>query len=159
MRKKLMAAVVFLFAVTVVLAAVHKKGQEERSGIEIIGGGRTVSLEVSALNQDSFSGELIDGKGDVTIHKYRGVQLKDLLEKNGFDISENGTVTVTSADNYSVEFQAEEVLADQKLYLATEVDGQVLKNIDDQEGGIQAIVFGDPNSKRCVRYAAQITVE
>ena len=66
---------------------------------------------------------------------------------------------MTSADQYTAEFQLQEVLENKTVYLAVEADGQQIEGIDPGTPGAQLVVFGDANSRRCVRFAAQITLE
>ena len=159
MHKKLIAAVLFLFVATASLAMVHKGTQNEREGLLISHYGQEILVDGSILAKETFVGELADGKGDVTNHEYQGILLKHLLEDCEIEVLDDNNVIITSADNYSVEFSAEEVNAENQLYLAVEADGKVLKDIDGQDGGIQVIIFGDPNSKRCVRCVAKIAVK
>ena len=37
--------------------------------------------------------------------------------------------------------------------------GKTMEGIDPGSDGVQVIVFGDPNSRRCVRFAQKITLE
>lgn len=100
----------------------------------------------------------MDGRGTVTSHSYTGVLLRDLLTSKNVDMEELTILKVTSADNYSVEFTAEEILADSIVYVAVTADGTTIEGIDPGTNGVQIIVFGDPNSRRCVRYAAILEI-
>ena len=81
------------------------------------------------------------------------------LKEKGVAVSEISSVIVTSADNYSVTFAPEEILEDSRVYAAITADGKTVEGIDAGTAGVQIIVFGDSNSKRCVRYAAVIEVD
>ena len=158
-KKWITVIAALLVAATAVVAAVHLRNQEEVECMVICQGETQISVSFADLDQGSFSGELIDGKGDVTAHEYTGVALKSLLESKGIDLATVTGITVTSADNYSVEFTAEELLADGKLYLAITDGGEKIKGIENGTDGVQAIVFGDENSRRCVRYAHKIAIQ
>ena len=158
-KKYIIAAIALLLAVTAVVAAIHLANQKPVECMVILRGEQEIFVSFEDLGQDAFSGELINGKGDVTAHTYTGILLKDLLEKKGIDLSAVTGITVTSADNYSVEFTAEEVLRSDKVYAALTADGKQIEGIDPGTDGVQVIVFGDPNSRRCVRFAQKITVE
>ena len=45
-----------------------------------------------------------------------------------------------------------------RVYIAIEIDGEAIEGISPDEAGVQLIVFGDDNSRRCVRYAKIITI-
>lgn len=160
MKKKIIIiAIALLVIVTGIVAAVHLAGQEEVACMVILQGDQETAVSFEDLDKGSFSGQLIDGKGTVTQHDYTGVLLQDLLKEKGIDLSDISKVTVTSADNYSVEFTAEEILQKDKVYAAITADGKKIEGIDKGTDGVQVIVFGDENSRRCVRFAQKITIE
>ena len=70
--------------------------------------------------------------------------MADLLKQAGI---ETGTVTVTSADEYSVRLTAEEVAAEDKAWLLFEGDA------------FRLIVFGDKDSKRNVKNVIRLQVD
>ena len=159
MSKKLIIIIAALLVVTGILAAVHLGNQEDISCMVILQDDEEISVSFEELEQGAFSGELIDGKGTVTFHEYTGILLRTLLETKGVALTGASKITVISADNFSAEFTAEEILQTDNVYLAVTADGKPIEGIDPRTEGVQAIVFGDPNSRRCVRFAQKITVE
>lgn len=158
MSKKLKIGIAILLVVTCIVAVIHINSQEEIPCIVIRNADQEVSVSYEDLRKEEFSGELVDGKGTVTAHSYTGILLKDLLSAKGIDLAKITALKVTSADNYSVEFTGDEVLADSTLYAAVVADGQLIEGIDPGTEGVQIIVFGDPNSRRCVRFAAILEI-
>ncbi len=75
-----------------------------------------------------------------------------MLEQKGFDLQDGGMVAVTSEDNYTVSLTAGEVRNAGTVHLAVVADGLPVKGIENEKSGAQLIVFGDSDSKRCVRY-------
>lgn len=159
LKKWMIVGVTLLLAVTGIIAAVHLANQDEIECMVILQGEQESSVSFKDLKQGSFSGELTDGKGDVTFHEYTGVLLGELLKRKGIDLERITEVTVTSADNYSVTLTVDEIRQTDKVYVAITADGAKLEGIDPGSDGVQLIVFGDPNSRRCVRFAQKITVE
>ncbi len=159
LKKWITAAVVLLLAVTAVVAAVHLNNQQDIACMVLLQEDQETAVTFQDLDRVPFSGELIDGKGDVTFHQYTGVLLRELLESKGVDLDKLSGVTVTSADQYSVSFAKEEILQRDCVYAAVTADGKAIEGIDPGSDGVQIIVFGDPNSRRCVRYAQKITIE
>ncbi len=159
MSKKLITGMLVLIAVTAIVAAVHIRNQDAVACMVIVQGDQQIDLSFEDLDKGTFSGELTDGKGDVTHHQYTGILLRELLEQKGIDLARISCITVTSADHYSVEFTAEEVLQADKVYVAITADGEKIEGIDPGTDGVQLIVFGDANSRRCVRFAQKITIE
>lgn len=121
-------------------------------------GDQEISVSFEDLRKEEFAGELVDGKGTVTAHSYTGILLKDLLSAKGINPAEITVLKVTSADNYSVEFTGDEIRTDGTVYAAVVADGQPIEGIDPGTEGVQIIVFGDPNSRRCVRFATILEI-
>lgn len=159
MLKKWIVGIAVLLVATGIVAAMHLSNQEVIACMVIQQGEREITVSFEDLDQGAFSGELIDGKGDVTFHEYTGILLRELLEEKGVDLAQGSKVTVTSADNYSVSFTEEEILQTDNVYAAITADGKKIEGIDPGSDGVQIIVFADPNSRRCVRFAQRITVE
>lgn len=158
LKKSIVAGIVLLLVVTGIVAAIHLRNQDVIACMVILQEDQQIPVSFEKLDRGSFSGELINGKGDVTFHEYTGVLLRDLLEAEGIDLSRISGVTVISADNYRVEFTGEEILQQGKVYVAITADGTKIEGIDPGTDGVQVIVFGDPNSRRCVRFAQKITI-
>ena len=158
-RALLVKIVVVLLIATCVVAVLHLRNQEEIACMVIEHEAFRIDVTFEDLDKGAFSGELTDGKGDTTAHQYTGILLRELLQDKGIDLTQLSGVTVTSADNYSVRFTAEEILEADRVYIAITADGNAIEGIDPGTEGVQVIVFGDENSKRCVRFAQKITLE
>lgn len=74
------------------------------------------------------------------------------------DVQGDTKITVTSEDNYSAELTGEELLEAGKVYVALTDGEEMIEGIEGGQGA-QLIVFGDPNSKRAVRYMKTVTAE
>lgn len=159
MKKKIIVLFVLLLAATVLLAVGHRMTHEVPAGLVLTAHGESLQIPLTQLDRGVFSGELVDGKGTVTAHSYRGILLAELLREANVSTEGIRRVLVTSADQYTAEFQLQEVLENDTVYLAVAVDGQPIEGIDPGTPGAQLVVFGDANSRRCVRFAAQITLE
>lgn len=159
MKKAWIIGIALLLAATCIVAAVHLGKQEDIPCMVILQGDRQIAVSFEDLNKSAFSGALTDGKGDVTQHSYTGILLRELLAQKGIDLARISGISVTSADNYRVEFTKEELLQEGRVYAAITADGAKIAGIDRGSDGVQIIVFADPNSRRCVRFAQKITVE
>lgn len=159
MKKKLFIPIALLLVMTAVVALLHRAEQEEIEGMVIRWDDTEIAVTIDELNAEEFSGELINGKGTVTFHTYRGIELSRLLDPQLLSPGGATMISVTSADNYTAEFTVDEVLQRGKIYLAVEADGDAISNIDGNGPGVQVVVFGDPDSRRCVRFATIITAK
>ncbi len=159
MQKKLIAAIIaILVVVAAVLVFVNRKGDKNVSGLVLAGGGKEVTVAWEDVGGQTFEGDLVNGKGEVTHHEYTGAELQALLTANGIEVSESSVITATSEDNYSAELTGAELLEAGKVYVALTDGGKQLEGIDGGQGA-QLIVFGDQNSKRAVRYLKTISVK
>lgn len=159
MQKKLIAAIIaILVVVTAVLVFVNRKGDKNVSGLILSGGGKEITLAWEDVAGQSFEGDLVNGKGEVTHHEYTGSELQSLLAANGIEVTESSVITAASEDNYSAELTGAELLEAGKVYVALTDGGKQIEGIDGGQGA-QLIVFGDQNSKRAVRYLKTISVQ
>ena len=159
MQKKLIAGIVaILVVVTAVLVFVNRKGDKNVSGLILSGGGKEITVAWEDVGGQSFEGDLVNGKGEVTHHEYTGSELQALLAASGIEVTESSVITAASQDNYSAELTGAELLEAGKVYVALTDGGKQIEGIDGGQGA-QLIVFGDQNSKRAVRYLKTISVK
>lgn len=159
MNKKAIAIIVAVLIVAVaVLAIVNRNNSEDRPGMIISAGGSETAVAWEDINAQAFEGDTVNGKGEKFHNTYEGAELSAILEENGIDLAEDAVVTVTSEDNYSAELTGAEILERGKVYVALTQDGEMIENIEGGQGA-QLIVFGDPNSKRAVRYMKTVSID
>ena len=159
MQKKLIAAIIaILVVVAAVLVFVNRKGDKKVSGLILSGSGKEITVAWEDVGGQSFEGDLVNGKGEVTHHEYTGSELQALLAANGIEVTESSVITAASEDNYSAELTGAELLEAGKVYVALTDGGKQIEGIDGGQGA-QLIVFGDQNSKRAVRYLKTISVQ
>ena len=159
MQKKLIAGIVaILVVVTAVLVFVNRKGDKNVSGLILSGGGKEITVAWEDIGGQSFEGDLVNGKGEVSHHEYTGSELQALLTANGIEVTESSVITAASEDNYSAELTGAELLEAGKVYVALTDGGKQIEGIDGGQGA-QLVVFGDQNSKRAVRYLKTISVQ
>lgn len=159
MQKKSIAAIIaILVVVAAVLVFVNRKGDKNVSGLILSGSGKEITVAWEDVGGQSFEGDLVNGKGEVTHHEYTGSELQALLAANGIEVTESSVITAASEDNYSAELTGAELLEAGKVYVALTDGGKQLEGIDGGQGA-QLIVFGDQNSKRAVRYLKTISVK
>ena len=159
MQKKLIAAIIaILVVVAAVLVFVNRKGDKNVSGLILSGSGKEITVAWEDVGGQSFEGDLVNGKGEVTHHEYTGSELQALLAASGIEVTESSVITAASEDNYSAELTGAELLEAGKVYVALTDGGKQIEGIDGGQGA-QLIVFGDQNSKRAVRYLKTISVQ
>lgn len=159
MQKKMITGIIaILVVITAVLVFVNRKGDKNVSGLMLSGGGKEITVAWEDVGIQSFEGDLVNGKGEVTHHEYTGSELQALLAASGIEVTESSVITAASEDNYSAELTGAELLEAGKVYVALTDGGKQIEGIDGGQGA-QLIVFGDQNSKRAVRYLKTISVK
>ena len=81
MKKKwIISIVVLLAAVAAVLGFMNRQNSPKDEGLLLQSGGSTAAVSFEKLDQITFEGDLVNGKGEVSHHEYKGVELNALLE-------------------------------------------------------------------------------
>ncbi len=159
-RRQRRIGIVLVLALFLMTAVAACGNREEAASLMTIKAGDTeVSVTMEDLDKTEFTGEQVNGKGEVTEHTWKGVLLKDLLADKEVAVTEDSTVTITAADNFGAEYTGREVLDDGTVYLAVQEDGEAVPGIEEGTEGVNVVVFGDKDSKRCVRMAVTIEVK
>lgn len=114
--------------------------------LRIEDGGQVMELPLERLKFISVRGTVVNGKGEERTIDAQGVLLSEVLREAG--ISEFAEVTATADDAYNAVVTAEEIAEPDRVYL-----------IQQDEGGLRLIVFGDSNSKRSVSDVASLSVQ
>lgn len=108
--------------------------------------GKAAELSLEELELVSVQGSVVNGRGEERAINAQGILLSDVLREAG--AAEYSMVTVTADDEYSAQVAAEEIAASGTVYL-----------IQQEEGGMQLIVFGDENRKRNVSNVVRLSVQ
>ena len=114
--------------------------------LRIENGSQVMELPLERLEFIPVQGTVVNGKGEERTIDAQGVLLSEVLREAG--ISEFTEVTVTADDAYNAVVTAEEIAEPDRVYL-----------IQQDEGGLRLIVFGDSNSKRSVSDVASLSVK
>ena len=152
------AAAAVLIIIAVILALRVRGSSPDQSGLIIQNGTQTVTISWEDLKKTEFSGEIVNGKGEISNHEYQGAELYELLSGKGIGIREDTKITAVSDDNYTAELTGAEIMTAGRVYAAVICDGEMIEGIDGGQGA-QLVVYGDANAKRQVRYLKTITVE
>ena len=157
--KYILTAIAAVLIIAAVILAVKVRGNApEKSGLIIQADGKTYTVSWEELDQTVFAGEIVNGKGEVSSHEYKGMELSELLRAKGIEIKADAKITAGSEDNYATELTGSEVLTAGRVYAAVVCDSEMIRSIDGKQGG-QLVVYGDDNAKRQVRYLKTIKVE
>lgn len=147
--------IIVLLALAVILVGSlvrHQQTEEETTGsITLKCGGREIPVSVSDLDREDFSGETTNGNGEHFNDDYRGVELRTILSEADISPDSVNEVTAIASDQYTATYSGDEIREPGRVYLAVEVNGNAVMNIDGDAPGVQIIVFDDPDGHRLVR--------
>lgn len=119
--------------VTAILALVHLTTRTPEVEGSILVNGEAVSI--ASLDLEQVTGTIVNGKGEEKQIDARGINIAKLSD------GDYESITITASDEYSAVVNADET---DNAYLI----------LDDENPGL--VVFGDSNSKRCVRDVVRI---
>jgi len=164
--KKVKKMIGFITVLALVLSLCACGGQKEQevensallAGLVIQSDGNEITVAWDEIDRAPFEGDIANGKGEMTHRKNEGSELRTLLEANGIEISEDSVISAPGEDGYSAELTGTEILEKGKVYVALSDNGAMIESIQGGQGA-QMIVFGDPNSKRGVKYLEIISVD
>ena len=141
-------AVIVLILLTAIVAIIYltTRPAAPEGALRIENGGQTIELPLERLAFVPVHGTTVNGKGEERTVDAQGVLLSEVLREAG--ISEFAEVTVTADDAYNAVVTAEEIAQPDRVYL-----------IQQDEGGLRLIVFGDSNSKRSVSDVVSLSVQ
>lgn len=147
-RNRVVFLISALVLLTAAVAAVHLSGRAApvEGTLRVEKGGNAVELPIAKLELANVRGTVVNGKGESRAIDAPGLLLSAVLE--AADVQAETQVTVTADDAYSAAVSAAELSAPDMVYL-----------IQQEDGGMQMVVFGDANSKRNVSDVAMVTVE
>ena len=141
-------AIIALVLLTVIVAIVYlsTRPNTPEGTLRIENGSQVIELPLERLKFLPVRGTTVNGKGEERTIDAQGVLLSEVLWEAG--IEEFSEATVTAGDAYNATVTAEEIAAPDRVYL-----------IQQDEGGLRLIVFGDSNSKRSVSDVASLSVK
>lgn len=119
--------------VTAILALVHLTMRTPEVEGSILINGEAVSID--SLDLEQVTGTIVNGKGEEKQIDAQGINIAKLFD------SDYDSITITASDEYSAVVNVDET---DNAYLI----------LDDDNPGL--VVFGDSNSKRCVRDVVRI---
>lgn len=141
-------AIIVLVLITAIVAIFYltTRPTASKGTLRIETGGRVIELPLERLKFSPVRGTVVNGKGEERAIDAQGVLLSEVLREAG--ISEFAEITVTADDAYNAMVTAEEIAASDRVYL-----------IQQDEGGLRLVVFGDSNSKRSVSDVVSLSVK
>ena len=142
--KIIVIALVFITAIVAVFY-LNTRTAAPKGTLLIECGDQTLELPLEQLKLTAVHGTVVNGRGEERTIDAQGILLSQVLREAG--VTDFSEVTVTADDEYSARVSAEEIAETGKVYL-----------IQQDESGMQLIVFGDGSSKRNVSNVVRLSV-
>lgn len=116
--------------------------------------------DITLSGEENFEAVLDTSDTKPSVHKYSGVQLKNILYSNNIDLKNKKLIILSAADGYSVAYSISEVLIDKNVYIAYMEDGKYLGNKDEGgRGPYESIVVSDSFSNRRCKWLTKVEVK
>lgn len=148
-KKIVIASVIFIFLFVVLILVNRMNSPKVFSGITLLHQGQKIEIENQKLEDAVFQGEIVNGKGEHSQIEKTGIEVSKLLEEYDIIVTSDMAVQFQAKDGYSCKVMGDEILTSGKVYLS----------IMQEEDSPQLFVFGDQDSKRCVRSVVQISIQ
>jgi len=112
------------------------------------------------MSEEIFEAVLDTADTNPALHRYSGVQLKNILNSKNIEINGISAVILSAVDGYSVAYSADEVLKDNNVYIAYMEDEKYLGSKDEGgRGPYESIVISDSFSNRRCKWLTKIEVK
>jgi hypothetical protein len=171
MKNKKLIMIIMVLALSILILgymnikSIEPKANEEGS-ITFVAGEKSVKLtfdEITSLSHVEFRATEDTSKSGPTPRKYKGVLLKDALNKASINdemIANSSKIIVTGLDGYVIALSKDEVLSNNNVYLAFEKDGKPLGTMKKGGSGpFQMIATSDSFSQRWCKYVIEVSLE
>lgn len=114
---------------------------------------------IGAIGKEEFEAILDTSTTDASLHKYTGVELKDIFNHFNIELDDKKAVVLTGVDGYSVAYSIDEILEDSNVYIAYKEDGKYLgTRKDGGRGPYESIIVSDRFSNRRCKWLIEIEV-
>ena len=145
---KIMVIVLLLVTITATTVYLLNRAKTPEDAIVLEYGSTTYIVDLQGIRMTEIHGERMNGKGEIKPVDGMGFHLQDLVAWTlGKDFTCD-TVTITASDGVSAEITADEL----------NEEGKVVLLLNEEDGRLQLIVFGDSDSKRSVKQVERIEV-
>ncbi len=169
-NKKLLLVIAILVLLISFLGYINARNMSSKitdeGNIAFIAGEKNITLtfdEITSLDSKEFRATEDTSTSGPKPRKYRGILLKDVLNKAGIDdetIASYKKTVITGLDGYVIALGTDEVLQKRNVYLAFEKDGKPLGTMKrGGSGPFQMIATADMFAQRWCKYVIEVHLE
>ena len=164
MKNKKSIFIIIVFILTVALIVINRNSTQDQ--IDMANKMQlsfTVSGEEKAYYYDenhkeytAFDTQMKRKNGDVFDKNYSGIPLPVILEEMGVKITDSLDLSVVCADQYEIHLAADEIMADNNIWLITKESGEKLAETD---GPFMLVINNDEFSTRWAKSVVRIKIK
>lgn len=156
--------VVIIFAIATLLIIINRNSTQAQIDMAnkmqlsfIISNEETVYYyDENSADYTSFDTQMKRKNGDVFDKNYNGIPLAVILKKMNVEITDSLDLSIVCADQYEISLTADEILAENNIWLITQENNEKLAETD---GPFMLVVNNDEFSTRWAKNVVQVKIK
>ena len=164
MKNKKSIFIIIVFILAVVLIIINRNSTQEQIDMAnkmqlsftVSGEEKVYYYDENHKEYTAFDTQMKRKNGDVFDKNYSGIPLPVILEEMGVKITDSIDLSVVCADQYEIQLAADEILADNNIWLITKESGEKLAETD---GPFMLVINNDEFSTRWAKSVVRIKIK
>ena len=163
MKNKKSIFIIVIFIVTVALIIINRnstQGQIDMANkmqlsFTISGQEKIYYYDENHPEFKSFGTQMKRKNGDVFDKNYSGIPMIAILDDMGVAVNDKLTVSAVCADQYEIQLTADEIMAENNIWLITQENGEKLSDTD---GPFMLVINNDEFSTRWAKNVVRVKI-
>ena len=163
MKNKKSIFIIVIFIVTVALIIINRnstQGQIDMANkmqlsFTISGQEKIYYYDENHAEFKSFDTQMKRKNGDVFDKNYSGIPMIAILDDMGVTVNDKLTVSAVCADQYEIQLTADEIMAENNIWLITQESGEKLADTD---GPFMLVINNDEFSTRWAKNVVRVKI-
>ena len=164
MKNKKSIFIIIVFILAAILIIINRNSTQEQIDMAnkmqlsftISGEEKIYYYDENHKEYTTFDTQMKRKNGDVFDKNYSGIPLPVILEEMGVKITDNLDLSVVCADQYEIKLTADEILAENNIWLITKENGEKLAETD---GPFMLVINNDEFSTRWAKSVVRIKIK
>lgn len=160
-NKKVFAIIFFAVAVVLIILNRHStQAQIDMAGkmqlsFTVKGTEKVYCYDENHAEFKSFDTQMKRKNGDVYDKNYSGIPMMAILDDMGVAVNDKLTVSAVCADQYEIHLTADEIMAENNIWLITQENGEKLADTD---GPFMLVINNDEFSTRWAKNVVRVKI-
>ena len=164
MKNKKSIFIIIVFILATILIIINRNSTQEQIDMAnkmqlsftVSGEEKVYYYDENHKEYTAFDTQMKRKNGDVFDKNYSGIPLPVILEEMGVKITDSLDLSVVCADQYEIQLAADEILADNNIWLITKESGEKLAETD---GPFMLVINNDEFSTRWAKSVVRIKIK